>query len=367
MVLPPIDECLFGATRTCPSLKSDSDDDTNGGNGFQDSISRGHWGQAESQHDINMPMLRKIASQGILDEGSFRAIAWRVLLEYVPPKDISTSWLRELPPQRLLYASFVADYFRESQDPGQELVGNHSKKLQTQRQRQQYDNVKRLDYESSSSNMDNDIDIDDNLDDDDRSKSNRSSSIGSLGEDDRLDEAEERLRLLAKQQQQPPSQKAMTILEQLPSKFKEQWKKSGLSIDSAKSTQSTNMALGSNQLVIPQVLLDDTDEKEDDKDDDDHQQKDNEDTDHGDTLEVTARRAQAATEQQQAFDQLLEHAQLLEEIRKDVVRTHPDLFFFLEPHNNLGLRRYAALERILFVWAKLNKGVSQHHIFSHVI
>jgi hypothetical protein len=49
---------------------------------------------------------------------------------------------------------------------------------------------------------------------------------------------------------------------------------------------------------------------------------------------------------------------LLEEIRKDVVRTHPDLFFFLEPNNNLGLRRYAALERILFVWAKLNKGVS---------
>ena len=54
----------------------------------------------------------------------------------------------------------------------------------------------------------------------------------------------------------------------------------------------------------------------------------------------------------------LENATLLDEIRKDVVRTHPDLKFFLEPEDSLGIRRYAAIERILFVWAKLNKGVS---------
>ena len=50
---------------------------------------------------------------------------------------------------------------------------------------------------------------------------------------------------------------------------------------------------------------------------------------------------------------------LLDEIRKDVIRTHPDLRFFLEPEDGLGQKRYAALERILFVWAKLNKGVRQ--------
>jgi len=55
--------------------------------------------------------------------------------------------------------------------------------------------------------------------------------------------------------------------------------------------------------------------------------------------------------------QFFENASLLDEIRKDVVRTHPDLHFFLEPEDNLGQRRYAAIERILFVWAKLNKGV----------
>ena len=53
-----------------------------------------------------------------------------------------------------------------------------------------------------------------------------------------------------------------------------------------------------------------------------------------------------------------ENLLLLDEVRKDVIRTHPDLRFFLEPADNLGQKRYAALERILFVWAKLNKGVS---------
>lgn len=61
---------------------------------------------------------------------------------------------------------------------------------------------------------------------------------------------------------------------------------------------------------------------------------------------------------EQQWSLFLDHASLLDEIRKDVVRTHPDLKFFLEPTDNLGRRRYAAMERILFVWAKLNKGVS---------
>jgi Rab-GTPase-TBC domain len=64
-----------------------------------------------------------------------------------------------------------------------------------------------------------------------------------------------------------------------------------------------------------------------------------------------------STDADSKWFQFFENASLLDEIRKDVVRTHPDLFFFLEPENNLGQRRYAALERILFVWAKLNKGV----------
>ena len=65
-----------------------------------------------------------------------------------------------------------------------------------------------------------------------------------------------------------------------------------------------------------------------------------------------------STDTDSKWFQFFENASLLDEIRKDVVRTHPELYFFLEPENNLGQRRYAALERILFVWAKLNRGVS---------
>jgi hypothetical protein len=298
-------------------------------------------------------MLRKIASQGVMDEGPYRAIAWRVLLEYVPHKDISNTWKRDLPPQRTSYASFVSDYFLQSTalDPGRELRGNHSKKLQTQRQRQEYEKVQRLDYESESESHD-------------LSAHNNEDSNGSLGEEDIVaavsssdskdsssSPSSRAAAVLARQTSSASSlfttTASTTILDQLPPKFKEQWKKSGISIDSTKSTQATNMALGINQLVIPQVLLEYTE--------DDEINDDNEDNDNEASQEAQSTKDAAA---QKAFDQILEHAQLLEEIRKDVVRTHPDLFFFLEPNNNLGLRRYAALERILFVWAKLNKGVS---------
>ena len=57
------------------------------------------------------------------------------------------------------------------------------------------------------------------------------------------------------------------------------------------------------------------------------------------------------------FRDVAESAKLLDEIRKDVDRTFPDLSFFLDPDDNIGKRRYAAIERILFVWSKHNNGV----------
>ena len=44
-----------------------------------------------------------------------------------------------------------------------------------------------------------------------------------------------------------------------------------------------------------------------------------------------------------------------EEVRKDVIQAHPDLRFFLEPKEDLGQKRYAALEGILFV-GKIKQG-----------
>ena len=128
------------------------------------------------------------------------------------------------------------------------------------------------------------------------------------------------------------SKRILKISDRLPPKFRDQWKRSGINLDAKIGhpsffESSTAAALGMNQLRVPDFYSNtDTEEEE--------------------------------GQQLCAFQTLLEDAKLLEEIRKDVVRTHPDLYFFLEPKENLGQRRYGALERILFVWAKLNKGVS---------
>jgi len=110
---------------------------------------------------------------------------------------------------------------------------------------------------------------------------------------------------------------AAKIADRLPTKeFQDAWKKAGIDVD-ASNSEFTNQVvnLGINQLKIsPQMT-------------------------------------------REEFDAFLEDAKLLCEVRKDVARTHPDLFFYLEPKDHLGMRRYGALERILFIWAKLNKGV----------
>jgi hypothetical protein len=109
----------------------------------------------------------------------------------------------------------------------------------------------------------------------------------------------------------------------LPPNLKEIWKKSGL-IDASEHKEA-RFSLGINQLKLPDTI---------------------------------AANLQEDSVAEATFTDFLENCRLLEEIRKDVVRTHPDLHFFLEPNHNLGLRRYAAMERILFVWARLNQGVS---------
>jgi hypothetical protein len=110
---------------------------------------------------------------------------------------------------------------------------------------------------------------------------------------------------------------ATKIVDRLPPQFQDAWKKAGIDVDHKNSEFTTQVVtLGINQLKIPKDM----------------------------------------TEEQ--FQTFLEDAKLLGEIRKDVARTHPDLFFYLEPKDHLGMRRYGALERILFIWSKLNQGVS---------
>jgi hypothetical protein len=110
---------------------------------------------------------------------------------------------------------------------------------------------------------------------------------------------------------------ATKIVDRLPPQFQDAWKKAGIDVDHKNSDFTTQVVtLGINQLKIPEDMT------------------------------------------EEEFQIFLEDAKLLGEIRKDVARTHPDLFFYLDPKDHLGMRRYGALERILFIWSKLNKGVS---------
>ena len=63
----------------------------------------------------------------------------------------------------------------------------------------------------------------------------------------------------------------------------------------------------------------------------------------------------ALDHQRQGQDQRVESA--VRDDREDHPKPDSDVGE-KEPTDDLGLKRYAALERILFLWAKLNKGVS---------
>jgi hypothetical protein len=52
---------------------------------------------------------------------------------------------------------------------------------------------------------------------------------------------------------------------------------------------------------------------------------------------------------------------LMESIEKDVIRTHPELQFFLEGD---GIRQQV-MQRILFLYAKLNPGVQYVQVYLH--
>lgn len=305
--LPPIEECLFGQTRKCPKvtrlLKSTESDSIEPDSSREeeedftattadetprrrltstltelmyDSFHLGHWAEAAQKHDIDLIQLRKIASQGIVDEGNFRGIAWRVLLNFLPAKDIAESWSEQVPPKREFYQQLVQQYFQGTVESGRELRGKLSKSVKNRKVKRKLMRV-------------------------DEAKGDDASALSSASSCD--------------------SSKINEVEDLLPDKFKDQWKRSGITLDRMTTATSTTVDLRLNYPVVPPL--------------------------HEDSP-------------QEDFQDFMEDAMLLEEIRKDVARTLPHLLFFLEPNDDLGLRRYAALERILFLWAKLNKGVSHN-------
>lgn len=281
----PIDECLFGG-----SSDSNNNDDA-----------------------VSLPELRRIASLGIVDQGSFRGIAWRLLLGYISPNRLE--WNAVLTEQRTLYCDLIQGFFSHSTDNGNDLRGHHGKRAAVRRKQREEERKQReeerLEQERQREQVDRvltQLEKASLTDDTDTKQANTSTSSSQdetvsmecdAGENNQEEEVIPT----------PPSKDGST--QCVPSRIREQWKRSGR--DSSVLVEISNGH--SNVLLIPE-------------------------------------------DESSKWEQFYENATLLDEIRKDVVRTHPDLFFFLEPEQNLGQRRHAAMERILFLWAKLNKGVS---------
>lgn len=256
--------------------------------------------KSQKSHLIDLQNLRRIASQGIPDKGSHRPVVWRALLEYLPSE--LNQWHESTSNDRALYRKLICELFAPISTPFSECKG-----------------METGDDDSATTAEEND-----------NPSNSRRKSITINKPCINPDRAElDRLRQVSFEREnskrncpnQSASQSSLTndVEEenQATSDHPQDVKKSSISNSLKQSGGVSGTSVESDGGPSNSTVESDKSEK----------------------------------------SEYEENVALLDEIRKDVVRTHPDLQFFLEPENNLGHRRYAALERILFVWAKLNRGV----------
>lgn len=411
-----IEECLFGPARTCPSDIWDAvlggitakpgsnpldatttttlaapapaapsrllEDDL----GIDDLEDR--WARPEKvypNHAIPLQELRRLASQGISEQ--YRGVAWRVLLGGLP-LDLS-EWKQFLITRRMEYRQLVADLFADPHHDGNDLRGHHGKKKQQAQAKRDYEMKKGtpnatpktknrpistsiidglnkelihqlvLSDESTAEGHEvkNDADEPDgtlstqnadnatppsNATDDNQQLETSDTKVPAPADADSdhalvelpLKDEEDHSSLEQQNSKDHDDEETIScgsLADMVPMHIQEEWKKTGRDI-----TTLDNMQNG--QDVMNTLLLSPDSQA------------------RSDAL-VSISEDPHSLDSDSKWFQFFDNASLLDEIRKDVVRTHPELYFFLEPENNLGQRRYAALERILFVWAKLNRGV----------
>jgi len=291
---PNLDQCLYGVHANHKIASFDDEEHHH----HQMQL---NWSDHRN-HEINLQQLRKLASQGIADEGSHRGVVWRVLLSYLTPQ--LYEWQAILEEKRELYISFVHDLFAHCHDV------SHGEELRNRRRQQ------------------------------------RTEEQGVEVQD-----------VLIEQQQSVP--------EPLPGAVKEAWKKRGRDLHVLEQLTKDMNALNVNETlqihhrdkeVNKQATKEENAVKKMDSSsldtDIDDEEEDIQNTQAEDSEDMSEVELEDTT-----WNDFIESALLLDEVRKDVQRTHPDLAFFLDPEQNRGRRRYAALERILFVWAKYNRGV----------
>ena len=341
---------------------------------------------------------------------SYRPLVWRVLLGYLPPQ--TDQWNEVLTRDRKLYATLVNELF-ESTCPSPHEVYTEKEKQKQQLQLQEQS-------EMSTDDSNNNTDNDDNMpppppplsptntkkhhpmpgllsarmqqewvrnDEDTNNNDNLNNNRGRISP------------LCAMNTPRSRSKKMVVSLPSLPDNL-EGDSESLTNTENHNDDDAGGQLAGKmkESLLLPsdnddngettKFTIDDDDDEEEDGDVEDTATKDTEETSdteeqHHPTLmdknkiaksvlsiakttgdegveahiPLTPHESEANETSTSPTDEEEENLLLLDEIRKDVIRTHPDLRFFLEPKEDLGQKRYAALERILFVWAKLNKGV----------
>lgn len=278
--------------------------------------------QNKMPHTINLQELRRLSSQGVPDDCTLRPLAWRVLLGYLP---LDTSkWQSALDRDRSLYRNLVNELFVASEEhPFDEEGGKlRGRGLNTDGR------TLRLSPHNTPHKD---------------APARINEAVEALSKTNLLDKAEQ------KSADEQDAKKEGEELE-IPTDVREQWRKTGRDPESlmaamgGKRSKSSLLSRHFNALLLTNNDTASTrtnDEKAAEKAD-----------------EALQLNGDVGKDLDHKWRHFLENASLLDEIRKDVERTHPDLQFFLEPRDHFGLRRYAAIERILFVWAKLNKGVS---------
>ena len=359
-----------------------------------------------STHMINLQELRRLSSQGIPEEGSHRALSWRILMGYLPPD--TSKWEAVLKRDRELYRNLVSELFvkpghhdeqndhlktegRRLQGSGMHKEGRsvrdgggfgsrhdnrpgHNSITMIEEDVEESKDAEASSRSSSAGSHDmakaanaaksfsTGVDTSSEHDNGQEIKSLRSSDIAremmaqrSNTEDGDDNDGGNANTKRAKSKIETPIKKTTDGTGQntpmpvhtpqmlVPARVREQWRESGRDSDTlaAYSDTSGNM----NALLV-------IDDQGNTYDEHGHMSPTKEGSGR-----VSVNDDPLSLESGSKWAQFFENASLLDEIRKDVIRTHPDLTFFLEPEDNLGQRRYAAVERVLFVWAKLNKGV----------
>ena len=331
-------------------------------------------------HVINLQELRRLSSQGIPEEGSHRALAWRILMGYLPPD--TSQWEGVLKRDRGLYRNLVSELFVR---PGHhEEEGDHLKsegrRLQGSGVHKEGQSVRENGGANQASDAEghNSIDMRGGDAVEESSKDLNGASIAeAAGKSRQMRRGSDIARAMMTKRssmeedtsgsqsgdedtghdstsnsadkvmtpQSKSSDSAMPVHTPqmlVPARVREQWKDSGR--DSEMLEAFSDATGHMNALLV----IDDEGNTYDENGDKSPRK---------DGGRVHVNDDPLSLETGSKWAQFFENASLLDEIRKDVVRTHPDLTFFLEPEDNLGQRRHAAVERVLFVWAKLNKGV----------